>query len=309
MKKICILFLLACFVPGLSGQVIKEIKSKHHSIAPYFIVEPKDEILGVMVLLPGGSLNPESIFPETKLHNVAYLHNIMVVALDYGKTTIYLTDSVLHKMNMVLMEVMENYKIPRDKFVIGGYSAGGITALCYTVYCKQYPEKAVIDPQAVFTADSPVDIAEVWHTLNRELQKNYSETAMTEARYFLPQIEKDMKGTPESNPEGYISHSPYSHSQKDGGNAKYLLNTPVRLYHDPDIVWQLQNRRRDLFDMNEPMASAMINYLLLNGNDKAEFVVSDRPGMRSRGERHPHSWSIIEEVDCVIWLKECLGIE
>ena len=280
--------MLACIASGTSGQAIKEIESGNPAVDNYFVVEPQGEIKGAIILLPGGSLAPESIFPETKLHNVAYLHNILVVAMSYGKTTIYLTDGVLQAMNTVLTDVMERYGVPKNKFVIGGYSAGGITtSLCYTIHCRQFPETAVIEPQTVFTADSPVDIAEVWYTLNRELEKKFSDAAMTEAQYFLPTIEKDMGGTPESNPESYIEHSPFSLRAKNGGNAKYLLGIPVRLHHDPDIAWQLKNRRRSYFDMNEPMASALINWLLLNGNEKAEFVVSDRPGIRSNGVTSP----------------------
>jgi len=309
MTKTGLFFLLACITSTVFGQVIKEIEIKDPTVNNYFVVEPKSEIKGAMILLPGASLVPESIFPETKLHNVAYLHNILVVALDYGKNNIYLTDNDLHKIDVVLTDVIKRYTVPKDKFVIGGYSGGGINSLNYTIHCKQFPEKAVIDPQGVFTADAPVDLTEVWYSLNREIEKNFSQVAVNEARYFLPHIEADMNGTPETNPENYIKHSPYSHRTKDGGNVKYLLNVPVRLHHDIDVTWRLKNRRQDLFDMNDAYASAMINWLLLNGNDKAEFVIADRPAMMSNGVRNTHAWSVIEEVSCVLWAKECLGIK
>ncbi len=308
MKKGILATVFALVAWAAHGQSHKKIEAPDGRFEPYFVVEPKGEIRGAMVLLPGGSQEPESIFPETKLHNVAYLHNILVIAMSYGKTTIYLTDEVLGRMDAVLADAMVRYGIPRDKFVIGGYSAGGTTALSYTVHCKQHTETALIDPQAVFTADSPVDVAVVWYTLQRELKKNHSEAAMAEAQYFLPQIEKDMEGTPENNMDNYIRHSPFSLFAEDGGNAKYLIHTPVRVHHDADIVWQIENRRRSFYDMNEPQASAMINYLRLNGNDRAEFVLADRPALRSSGSRHPHSWSVIEEVGCILWVKECLDI-
>ena len=86
MTKTGLFFLLVCITSTVFGQVIKEIEIKYPTVNNYFVVEPKSEIKGAMILLPGASLAPESIFPETKLHNVAYLHNILVVALDYGKT-------------------------------------------------------------------------------------------------------------------------------------------------------------------------------------------------------------------------------
>ena len=303
------LLLLVCITGGMYGQTIREIKPADASVDPYFVVEPQGDIQGALILLPGGSLPPESIFPETKLHNVAYLHNLLVVAVDYGKTTIYMTDDALHRINTVLAEVMEKYGIPKDRFVIGGYSAGGITALCYAVHGKRYPGQAMIEPAGVFTADSPVDLTEVWYSLNREIEKNFSAAAVNEARYFLPHIEADMGGTPETHPENYIDHSPFTYRAKDGGNVKYLLNIPIRLHHDTDVAWRLENRRQDLFDMNDSWASAMVNWLLIHGNDRAEFVAADRPARMSNGVRNTHAWSVIEEVGCILWAKKCLGME
>lgn len=44
----------------------------------------------------------------------------------------------------------------------------------------------------------------------------------------------------------------------------------------------------------------MVNWLLLHGNDKAEFVVADIPAMISNGERNTHEWSVTEEVSCIL---------
>jgi predicted esterase len=90
-----------------------------------------------------------------------------------SKNNIYLTDNALHKINLSLADVMKRYAIPKDKFVIGGYSGGGINSLNYTIHCKQFPEKAVIDPQGVFTAEPLLTLTEVWRSLNREIEKNF----------------------------------------------------------------------------------------------------------------------------------------
>ncbi len=54
-------------------------------------------------------------------------------------------------------------------------------------------------------------------------------------------------------------------------------------------------------------ASELVSRLVLMGNKHAEFVSSKTPGRRSNGLRHPHSWSIVDEVDCVQWMKEQLN--
>ena len=75
----------------------------------------------------------------------------------------------------------------------------------------------------------------------------------------------------------------------------------VRVYEDIDVEWQLKERRRSLYDTNILNASELINRLLLSGNNKAEFKTSKQPGQRSNGMRHPHSWSIVDEVECIQW--------
>ncbi|MFM7857623.1 MAG: hypothetical protein ACKO96_38310, partial [Flammeovirgaceae bacterium] len=102
--------------------------------------------------------------------------------------------------------------------------------------------------------------------------------------------------------------SPFYAASNEPGNERFLKNTAVRVYHDMDVVWQLQNRRRSLYDNNALCSSELINRLLLMGNDKAAFVQSDRKGYRSNGMRHTHSWSIVDEVECIQWIKEVLEI-
>ena len=84
------------------------------------------------------------------------------------------------------------------------------------------------------------------------------------------------------------------------------MNIPVRVYHDMDVAWQLKNRRRGLMDNNAFCSSELINRLLLMGNERAEFIQSEWPGFRSNGMRHTHSWSIVDEVELIQWMKGIL---
>ncbi len=78
------------------------------------------------------------------------------------------------------------------------------------------------------------------------------------------------------------------------------------VYHDIDVDWLLKQRRRNLFDSNQLSSSELINRLMLMGNERAEFMISKQPGMRSNGMRHPHSWSIVDEIECIQWILKLL---
>ena len=117
-------------------------------------------------------------------------------------------------------------------------------------------------------------------------------------------MKDELKGTPETNFSNYVSHSPFTRELKQQGNEKYLMNIPVRLYHDVDLVWQLKNRRRSAFDNNVASASELIARLMLAGHEKAELMIAKQPGYRSNGMRHTHSWSIVDEVEFIQWMKQ-----
>ena len=135
MKKqtIVTLFFILLFASALYSQSVKKIVlDEKDSVSGYYLaVEPKGNLItGVLVLLPGFGMNAESIFPESKLYNVAYVNNILTIAFAEGNK-LYADSIVQSKLNAVLEDVIRKYKVSPENFVLSGYSAGGIVALRY----------------------------------------------------------------------------------------------------------------------------------------------------------------------------------
>ncbi|MBL0339898.1 MAG: hypothetical protein IPP71_02680 [Bacteroidetes bacterium] len=61
-----------------------------------------------------------------------------------------------------------------------------------------------------------------------------------------------------------------------------------------------------MYYMNGLDQTAMIQLLNDMGNKKAEFINSYQKGYRIEGNRHPHSWSIVEPVECMNWILDVL---
>lgn len=114
-------------------------------------------------------------------------------------------------------------------------------------------------------------------------------------------------GVPDSLMSAYIAQSAFSYSEKNGGNARYLSGTPLRIYTDVDVNWWMDNRGVDMYDMNALDQSAMVLLLRKMGNTRAEFINAYQKGYRLEGFRHPHSWSIVNAEDCIAWILKCLG--
>jgi len=271
----------------------------------YLAVEPNSkEIKGALVLLPGFGQPPETIFPESKIPNVAYAHGILTIEIS-GGPKLYADDYVVGNINEALEHVKETYNLSPNQFVIGGFSAGGTLALRYAEYAHENNSLTTIEPKGVFTVDSPVDLFEIWEYFERELERDFSEVGMAEAQYVSELMTKEI-GTPKENKATYDRLTPFNVKLKKPGNEQYLKDIGVRVYHDIDVVWQLQNRRRSLFDSNALPASELINRLMIMGNEKAEFMQAKQPGVRSNGIRHTHSWSIVDETELVLWVKKLI---
>lgn len=267
---------------------------------------PAEKVIGVLILLPGYGEKAESIFPSSGLFNTAYANGIMTIAIAGGEK-IYADEEVIDKLNRALADVIKrNPDISRDKFVMGGFSAGGTISLRYAEYSVENPSKTPVTLKGVFTVDSPIDLRDIWEYFQRETRKNYSDVGVFEARMISEKMNKEI-GTPETNQKRYSELTPFDHRLTEAGNERFLKDMAVRTYEDMDVEWQLKQRRRSLFDSNALNASELINRLLLMGNARAEFMTSKQPGMRSNGMRHPHSWSIVDEVECIQWTLMLLG--
>jgi pimeloyl-ACP methyl ester carboxylesterase len=283
----------------------KIIIDKNDSVYGYYLaVKPaSNNIQGVMVLLPGFGSPAESILPGTKLHNVAYVNDILTIIINTGQK-LYIDDSFTSGLDKILTDVIKRYSVEKDKFIIGGHSAGGTLSLRYAELCAQHPSQYPIQPKGVFSVDGPADLVGLYHYFEREIKKNFSQAGVGEAVYIKGLMDKEL-GPLQDNLQKYAALSPFVALQDTAGNEKYLRNMAVRVYHDVDIVWMLQNRRRSVYDMNVAASTDLINQLLLAGNNMAEFVPG-QTGYLANGMHHPHSWTIVEETGLVQWVKKTL---
>lgn len=273
----------------------------------YYALIPKGKIIGVLVLLPSTGESPEEVFSNNvKLTQMACDSGLMTIIPSINNH-ICLDTNVLDFLNGTFADAAKKYKAPKDKFVIGGLSLGGMLSLRYTEYAYDTSShNTVIKPQAVFGADPPVDLSNLYYQFLRDVDRNFSPVAVAESKFYIEDMQKQFGGSPKQYPENYIKYSMFSQSEKYGGNAKFLKNVPVRIYCDPDVNWQMKNRHRDYYDMNAPDQTAMILQLQLMGNTKAEFINALGKGYRLDGTRHPHSWSIVEPVGCLAWILKCI---
>ena len=280
--------------------------TKDSTAGYYLAIRPQSkQIKGVLILL-SSFLPPEGLLPETKLHNVAYANDLLTIIAP-TKQKLYADSFAVDRINAIIKDVVARFSTDTSPFALAGYDEAGNIALRYTEFTYQYPEKFPLQPKAVFAIDAAVDLFGLWHWSENQVAKHYWEGSVGDAKYYIDNMTKE-NGTIYDHADRYKFLSPFYREGYAAGNEQYLKNVAVRLYYDIDIEWQLKNRRNSFYDTKAADGSELIKQLLLSGNNKAAFVASKQPGVKSNGQRHPNALSIVDEVDCIQWLKSSLHI-
>lgn len=267
----------------------------------YLKYVPKTQIKGALIVLPSGGERTEDVIQQINLHVLAAKQDLITIipSLNWGVDN-RLADYQF--LDQIFNEIIETYQVPKDKFVLGGLSNGGMVSIGYAQKSVKHPNSTAVKPLGIFGLDTPLDKAYLYAYCKREIERNFSQAGVNEAKWMLNNYQKLYGGSPEDFPEKYIEASLYSYGVKNGGNAYYLKNMPIRMYTDLDVDWLMNERQRDLNDWNGSDIIAMINALKIMGNPNAHVNVTMGKGIRLDGRKHPHSWSIMDNNDCMDWI-------
>ncbi|MES2849082.1 MAG: alpha/beta hydrolase [Bacteroidota bacterium] len=270
----------------------------------YIVVyPPKLPYKGYAFLIPGMFQEAKDVLVQTELPRYAAQQGILTIIPTF-KTGIssFGFDTATQASFVELLEhVTTTYKLKGLNFYAGGFSIGGTCAIKYAELALK--NNYAVKPSAVFAIDSPLDFEKMYWNILREIRlPNSSEDGLAEVNYILKRCRKEFGGSPSDNLPDYRQKSPYSFNDTTQQAIKPLVNLPIRLYTEPDILFWL-NDGVDYSLMNAFDFAAMTNELKRLGSKKVELVITTDKGYRKPGNiRHPHSWSIVEPEELVKWL-------
>ncbi|WP_267402128.1 MULTISPECIES: hypothetical protein [unclassified Chryseobacterium] len=266
----------------------------------YYRIVPEGKPEGMLIVLPGGGETAERVMNQIYLDELAYDKNILVIFTNWEENGDFFYQADQKLLDRIAKDNVEKFNISKNKISIGGLSGGGMLAITYA-------ERSVRDkntyfvPNSIFALDPPLDYENMYYRLERDIARNFSEVAVNEAKMFNKELVAAI-GTPDKNGDKYLKQSMFTYRDKDGGNAKYLMNIPILIYTEPGIIWEVENRGRDLYDLNCTDITAMMNLLKLKGHKNADLIITNDRGIRPEGFRHPHSWSIMDSEECLNWI-------
>src|SRR5687768_10194247 len=95
-------FLLPSFI---YCQTIEKIKfdSKDSTDGYYLAIQPQSKNAKGVVVLLTSFMSPESLLPETKLHNVAYANEILTIVAS-TKQKLYADSSAINRLMLILKD-------------------------------------------------------------------------------------------------------------------------------------------------------------------------------------------------------------
>ncbi len=254
----------------------------------------------LLILFPCFPCDAENTKTEFKINDIALKNNISVLMLNFNQH-LYLKEEEKEKLASQLNSILEKENLKSENVYIGGFSSGGNVSFLLSSYLIQTQNN--IQPKGVFLADSPIDLLGLYRTSQKNISKNKAPESVEEAKWIVSEFDK-IFGNPSTGISKYEENSPFTLESKSIRNIIFLKNLKVRLYTEPDTTWWKENRANDYEDLNAYSIEKLAEELKTRNFNKTELIKTENRGYRSNGNRHPHSWSIIDENDLVKWVLE-----
>jgi hypothetical protein len=244
----------------------------------------------------GLRLAPGEFETEALSRGVAVLHITTGDPLDF-----LFRDVAVHGLAERLQEVLVDHGLRETPVFLAGLSLGGTRALRIAAFLRANQGRYWLQPSAAAIVDAPLDMVRLWAAERQAAQLGFHPAAADEGRWVTYLLETHLGGPPAESRSRYVQYSPFVFSAADGGNALHLRDLPVRAYHEPDVDWWIANRRKSYYSMNSIDQAALINQLLILGNNRAELVSTYGRREGYADGASPHTWSIVDNADLIEW--------
>jgi hypothetical protein len=297
-----ITFLTSVCSFGQSREVVY-LSPKDSSTNYYIAFKPLGQPKGLLLLLTSFGETPQIASNETDIATKANKEGLVTIfaSLQYGTQTFFIDSLSQAYLDELIPNLQKRYKLTNQPFYLGGFSLGGSGVVKYAE--RAYSRTDLIKPSAIFAVDPPLDFEKMYYSLEYTVRNSNVEISKREADYFIKRLQYEFQSTPQIDNKPFQRISPYSFSDTNQTNIKTLLNCPIMLISEPDMIWQMEERNRSMYDLNTLDCSLVINSLRLLGNSKAQLVITSGKGYRKlTGKRNPHSWSIMDTEQTIKWL-------
>ena len=264
----------------------------------YELVFPKKQD-GLLILFPCFPCNAENTKNELDILDVAIENNIAVLLMNFNQH-LWLSENQKQELESIIIDATTENNINTANTFIGGFSSGGNVSLFLSDYFKS--TQSSIQPKGVFIVDSPIDLLGLYKDAKNDIEKNFSEVAIQEATWIVNLFDSEL-GVGDTSFTNYENKSPYLLKTRSLKNLSNLKDVKIRLYSEPDTLWWKEERQVEYENMNAYHIAHLAEDLTkLYGENSVNYIQTENKGYRANGERHPHSWAIVDTKYLVEWM-------
>ncbi|MGX7666411.1 hypothetical protein [Flavobacterium pedocola] len=253
---------------------------------------------GTLVLFPGYGHVAADSKNEYNIIDLAEKNGFSVLYMSFNQH-VFLRDDEKASLAKEMVSIFEINQLSFENSYIGGFSSGGNVSLLLSDYLIK--TKSKIQPKGVFIGDSPVDLLKIYQNCEKNIAKNFSEETVEESKWIVGDFNAKI-GSPKSGIEKYEQVSPFTYQTGNIENLSALKNTKIRLYTEPDVAWWKKDSDQSYEEMNAYSIEKLSQELKKQGFSSVELIQTKNKGYRANGDRHPHSWSIIDKEGLMKWM-------
>jgi len=253
-----------------------------------------------LILYPGLGTDSDFTKEEFDVLSAASENEISVILMEFNKH-LWIDNETTTLLVNEIESIFSDHNMVNQTVCIGGMSIGGNISL--TVANQLCENSSDICPEAVFIIDSPIDLFTLYSNCLADLDNPiHSEQRLAESKWVVEYFESELNKN-DSIVEKIGELSPFTLSLNKL-NVPELKNSKLRFYTEPDAEWWLKNRQVDFEFINAFMIRNVVSFLQKKNWNQVELIETKNKGYRSNGDRHPHSWSIVNVDSLITWIKE-----
>lgn len=301
MKKFAILLLVMAF----ACTVKRETESSIETSKPEFVIAPNFRLIkahnqrGLLILFPCFPCDSEHTLSEFNIEDVSTNSGFSVLAMNFNQR-LFLSLDEKQDLEKQLTEVIREHNLHETNIFVGGFSSGGNVSLLLCDYLSK--SKSRIQPKGVFIVDSPVDLLGLYKASVKNIELQLSEESAQESVWIKSFFDSEF-GSPTNGIVDYEKNSPYTFETQNIQNLESLKHLKIRFYSEPDLKWWEEYAHNGYEDLNAFYIQKLADKLKMTfGNTNVEFIKTEGRGYRKNGQRHPHSWSIVNEGELIKWM-------
>jgi len=271
----------------------------------YTLHLPGSKPIATIIFPSGTALDTTKNIDEYDIIEPAIANSIAVLFVSTGKVIEFLfTDKDIQVIDKLIGDALEKYELKNKPIFLAGMSLGGTMAFRYSEYCLLNKSSFGLKPSAIAVCDAPLDMVRMWHEQNQAIVNNYHPNAVGEAKWVLHYLRKNLDGSPEESLKNYIDYSPFVYKNENENKTRLFKNIPIRMYHEPDINWWVENRAKDYNTINSIDLAGFYNSLRLSGNTEVELITTHQKRKDYKIGSSPHTWTIVDNEELLAWFLE-----